>query len=467
MGIGDHGGDPLGWWSPDPRGVLRPAELRVTRSLRKSVAHFEVRVDTAFLPVVEACAAPDRDGRWITPPIIEAYVELHRAGWAHSIETWQAGELVGGLYGVAIGGLFAGESMFHHVRDASKVALVGLRDLLMADRDPRRLIDVQWQTPHLATLGVARCRARSTSRRCRRCSGRRCRRAGPDHLDDVCRVVALVSRPAEAVAAHPAPRRHVVRCGGIGGEEHDDVDLRGGAHELSQTDDREGAPLAPGGPDGLTAHSSPTPSSARTAATVGARATVKAATSAARPGETAVSGRVTRTLPCVRTPIAASTWLGSKVLEVQAEPLATANPARSKAPTTASPSTYRLEKVTTCGSLSSGSPTTSVSGTPAAALRMSSTSARLVRASTCRVAAVCCHASAAARASGTQGATSVRPCSTSARASAQCHRTPSRTTRTPSGGPPQERASPTRTSQSAGTTSRPRDAIASTTSGTP
>jgi len=154
MGIGDHGAEPIGWWSPDPRGILRPRELRVSRSLRKAVARFEVRVDSDFRGVVEACAAPDRDGRWITPEIVDAYVELHDAGWAHSVETWQDGELVGGLYGVAIGGLFAGESMFHHERDASKVALVGLRDLLIADGDPRRLVDVQWQTPHLATLGV-------------------------------------------------------------------------------------------------------------------------------------------------------------------------------------------------------------------------------------------------------------------------------------------------------------------------
>ena len=154
MGIGDHGSEPIGWWSPDPRGVLRPGELKVSRSLRKSLSRFEIRVDSAFSDVVAACASPDRDGRWITPQIATAYHALHDAGWAHSVEAWQDGELVGGLYGVAIGGLFAGESMFHHVRDASKVALVGLRDLLMADGDPRRLIDVQWQTPHLATLGV-------------------------------------------------------------------------------------------------------------------------------------------------------------------------------------------------------------------------------------------------------------------------------------------------------------------------
>ena len=154
MGLGDHGAAPIGWWSPDPRGVLRPADLRVSRSLRKSRAHFETRVDTAFDAVVEACADPVREGRWITPEVHRAYLELHRAGWAHSVETWRGDELVGGLYGVAIGGLFAGESMFHTARDASKVALVALCDLLCADADPRRLIDVQWRTDHLATLGV-------------------------------------------------------------------------------------------------------------------------------------------------------------------------------------------------------------------------------------------------------------------------------------------------------------------------
>ena len=154
MGIGEHGAEPIGWWSPDPRGILRMGDLRVTRSLRKSRAKFEIRVDTAFEQVVLACGDPRRSGRWITPRIVEAYVHLHEAGWAHSIETWQAGQLVGGLYGVAIGGLFAGESMFHAVRDASKVALVGLHELLAEDGDPRRLIDVQWQTDHLATLGV-------------------------------------------------------------------------------------------------------------------------------------------------------------------------------------------------------------------------------------------------------------------------------------------------------------------------
>lgn len=154
MGVGEHGAPPLGWWSPDPRGVLRLGDLRVTRSLRKVLPRFEVRVDTAFRQVVEACADPDRPGRWITPEVVEAYVGLHEAAWAHSIETWQDDRLVGGLYGVAIGGLFAGESMFHHARDASKAALVHLHELVAADGLGDRLIDVQWRTPHLASLGV-------------------------------------------------------------------------------------------------------------------------------------------------------------------------------------------------------------------------------------------------------------------------------------------------------------------------
>jgi leucyl/phenylalanyl-tRNA--protein transferase len=104
--------------------------------------------------VVAACADARRPGRWITPRIAEAYRRLHGLGWAHSVECWEGGELVGGLYGVAVGGLFAGESMFHRATDASKVALVALVELLMDDGDPRRLLDVQWRTDHLASLGV-------------------------------------------------------------------------------------------------------------------------------------------------------------------------------------------------------------------------------------------------------------------------------------------------------------------------
>lgn len=160
MGLGEGGRGPLGWWSPDPRGVLEVTDLRVTRSLRRSCRRLQVRVDTAFDEVVAGCADPSRSGRWITPAVARAYAELHRLGWAHSVEAWDGDQLVGGLYGIAVGGLFAGESMFHRSTDASKVALVGLVELLGADLpDVRaaggdRLVDVQWSTPHLAGLGV-------------------------------------------------------------------------------------------------------------------------------------------------------------------------------------------------------------------------------------------------------------------------------------------------------------------------
>jgi leucyl/phenylalanyl-tRNA--protein transferase len=114
----------------------------------------DVTVDAAFTQVVAACADPRRDGAWIDDRIVEAYTRLHDLGWAHSVEVWQGRELVGGLYGVAVGGLFAGESMYHTVRDASKVALVGLVDLLRDEHADRRLLDVQWRTDHLASLGV-------------------------------------------------------------------------------------------------------------------------------------------------------------------------------------------------------------------------------------------------------------------------------------------------------------------------
>ncbi|MFC6238823.1 leucyl/phenylalanyl-tRNA--protein transferase [Longivirga aurantiaca] len=146
---------PLGWWSPDPRGVLPLDGLRVTRSLRKSCRRFTTTVDTAFEEVMRACGDPRRPSGWITEQFVQAYVELHRLGWAHSVETRTAeGDLVGGLYGVEIGGLFAGESMFSRERDASKVALVALVDALVAAPGPGRLLDVQWCTDHLATLGV-------------------------------------------------------------------------------------------------------------------------------------------------------------------------------------------------------------------------------------------------------------------------------------------------------------------------
>jgi leucyl/phenylalanyl-tRNA--protein transferase len=154
MGLGRNGRGPIGWWAPDPRGVLPLAGLRTSRSLRRARSRFEIRVDTAFAEVVAACGDPARSGRWITDAIYQAYAALHELGWAHSVECWQDGRLVGGLYGVSVGGLFAGESMFHRETDASKVALVALVEIMAEDGDPRRLLDVQWRTDHLATLGV-------------------------------------------------------------------------------------------------------------------------------------------------------------------------------------------------------------------------------------------------------------------------------------------------------------------------
>ncbi len=146
--------DPLGWFSPALRGILPLDRLVVTRSLERSVRRFEIRVNTSFDAVVAGCGDPARPQGWITSEIALAYAELHRLGWAHSVETWLEDRLVGGLYGVAIGGLFAGESMFHVERDASKVALVALVDLLRDEHSAQRLLDVQWVTPHLATLGA-------------------------------------------------------------------------------------------------------------------------------------------------------------------------------------------------------------------------------------------------------------------------------------------------------------------------
>jgi len=147
------GGHTLGWWSPDPRGVLRLDQLRVSRSLAKARRRFTVTFDERFEDVMRACADPNRPQGWITEEFINAYVHLYELGYAHSVEVWSKGKLVGGLYGVEVGGLFAGESMFHEVSDASKVALVGLVERLRGCPG-QRLIDVQWSTPHLASLGV-------------------------------------------------------------------------------------------------------------------------------------------------------------------------------------------------------------------------------------------------------------------------------------------------------------------------
>lgn len=148
--------DPILWWSPDPRMVLFPDEIKVSRSLRKTLTqrHYEVRMDTAFEQVMRACAAPRpyASGTWIQEGMVAAYCELHRQGHAHSVETWVAGELVGGLYGVAIGRMFYGESMFSRRSDASKIALVHLCRLLA--QQGVGMIDCQMHTQHLASLGA-------------------------------------------------------------------------------------------------------------------------------------------------------------------------------------------------------------------------------------------------------------------------------------------------------------------------
>jgi len=146
-------GGPIGWWSPDPRGILEPADVHVSRSMTMALKHFDIRVDTAFEQVLDACADPARPHGWIDQRIRYAYLELHRLGWCHSVEAWRDNRLVGGLYGLAIGGLFAGESMFHNETNGSKAALIGLARGLGDDGE--RLIDVQWCTDHLASMGVS------------------------------------------------------------------------------------------------------------------------------------------------------------------------------------------------------------------------------------------------------------------------------------------------------------------------
>jgi len=149
-------GDPILWWSPDPRMVLFPEELKVSRSLRKTLARgvYETRVDTAFRRVMESCAAPrgGQPGTWIVPEMVEAYGRLHDLGFAHSVESWLDGELVGGLYGLALGEAFFGESMFARAPDASKVALAKLVERLRTQGC--RVIDCQQATTHLASLGA-------------------------------------------------------------------------------------------------------------------------------------------------------------------------------------------------------------------------------------------------------------------------------------------------------------------------
>ncbi|WP_031433408.1 leucyl/phenylalanyl-tRNA--protein transferase [Methylomarinum vadi] len=149
-------GEPILWWSPDPRLVLFPEQLKVSRSLRKTLRKniFQLSFDQAFSAVVDACAAPRerQSGTWITEEMKQAYNQLHRQGIAHSIEAWRDGELVGGLYGLAIGRVFFGESMFHRQTDASKVVFVHLVNNLIAW--DYRLIDCQVHTEHLVSLGA-------------------------------------------------------------------------------------------------------------------------------------------------------------------------------------------------------------------------------------------------------------------------------------------------------------------------
>jgi leucyl/phenylalanyl-tRNA---protein transferase len=144
--------DVLAWWSPDPRGIMPLDGFHRSRSLRRSIPDFEVTIDADFEAVMRACGDPRRPHGWIDEDFVAAYCRLHALGWAHSVEAWQDGALAGGVYGVRVGGLFAGESMFHRVTDASKVALWATVELLRIDG--ATLFDVQWTTPHLESLGA-------------------------------------------------------------------------------------------------------------------------------------------------------------------------------------------------------------------------------------------------------------------------------------------------------------------------
>jgi len=148
-------GPRLGWFSPRRRAIVSLASFTASRSLRRAAREFEIRVDTAFADVVSGCARPGEPQSWIDERIEEAYTGLHTLGWAHSVEAWDADGLAGGLYGVAIGGLFAAESMYHARTGASKAAFVALVGLLGEAGDADcRVLDVQWLTPHLASLGA-------------------------------------------------------------------------------------------------------------------------------------------------------------------------------------------------------------------------------------------------------------------------------------------------------------------------
>jgi len=154
MSLGEDAGGEIGWFSPDPRGIIPIDKLTVSRRLARVIRQkrFDVRVDTAFEAVMRACASDREEGTWISEEIVESYVALHARGLAHSVESWRDGRLVGGLYGVHLGSAFFGESMFHTETDASKVALVALVERLRAGGFT--LLDTQWITPHLEQFGA-------------------------------------------------------------------------------------------------------------------------------------------------------------------------------------------------------------------------------------------------------------------------------------------------------------------------
>jgi leucyl/phenylalanyl-tRNA--protein transferase len=163
----------IGWFSPDPRALIPlDARFHVSRSLRRAVPRYQVTVDRAFEAVIRACATSHGD-TWISEEIVAAYTALHRLGHAHSVEAWIAGELLGGLYGVHVGGAFFGESMFHRATDASKVALVALVERLRARGF--ELLDTQWMTPHLAQFGTQELPRPEYLALLRRAVTRRCR----------------------------------------------------------------------------------------------------------------------------------------------------------------------------------------------------------------------------------------------------------------------------------------------------
>ncbi len=207
--------EPITWWSPDPRGIMELDGLHVSRSLAKVLrrGEFQVTLDQAFAEVMAGCAAPGpgRQSTWITPQFVEAYSALHRQGWAHSLECWQGTRLAGGIYGVAVGGLFAGESMFHCVANASKVALVSLVEHLQ--RCGFALFDIQMLTPITRQLGGIEIPRREYLRRLQQAvalerafSADLAAAALPD-ASPPRRAASASSRPSPAATSKPSPPR--------------------------------------------------------------------------------------------------------------------------------------------------------------------------------------------------------------------------------------------------------------------